>query len=159
MLLKYCRGLKKKFKKVKRSISCSSRMAEDAGAQRGRKSQGWAVNAPLPRQQPEPCDSRVTLGGRMLVASRDRVATVHLCPPPGSEGDGCRGPPGRVCVSRRRGGAGSARDSSSRPQLLPSPELGTAGGANNCCRNTRVSSEERPRSVSSRGCEQRGGER
>lgn len=65
----------------------------------------------------------------MLVASRDRVATVDLCPSPGSEGDGCRGPPGGVCVPRRR--AAPAPPGTAAPDLgcSPGPESGTAGGA------------------------------
>lgn len=60
------------------------------------------------------------------MACRDRVAVVHSCPSPGSEGDGRRRPPGGVCVPRRRAAPGTAA-----PDLSCSrrPEPGTAGGA------------------------------
>uniref|UniRef100_A0A8C9NI86 XK-related protein n=1 Tax=Serinus canaria TaxID=9135 RepID=A0A8C9NI86_SERCA len=52
----------------------------------------------------------------------------HLCPQPGSEGDGRLGPPGGVCVPRRR--AAPAPPGTAAPDLScsPRPELGTAGG-------------------------------
>lgn len=85
----------------------------------------------------------------MLVASRDLVATVHLCP---------RATRGSLC-SAVESGTGSARDGCSRSRLLLPPRAGNCRRSQLCYRNTRVSSEERPRSMSSRGCEERGGER
>lgn len=89
----------------------------------------------------------------MLVASRDLVATVHLCPRRAP-----RAPRGSLC-SAAESGAGSTRDGCSRSRLLLQPRAGNCRWSQLWYRNTRVSSEERPRSVSSRGCEERGGER
>lgn len=48
------------------------------------------------------------------MAFRDQVDTLHLRPPPGSEG-GCRGPPRRVWGPRRGAAAGSPRDGLLQP--------------------------------------------
>lgn len=127
MLIKQSKGEKKKKGESKRSISCSSRTfwrCRRAERAEGPRVGGKRPSPPAPRALrpaaglPGPGNSRVTPGGRRLVALRDRGATLHLCPPPGSEGGGCRGAARGVWAPRRGAAAGSARDGSPRPRPL-----------------------------------------
>lgn len=120
MLIKYLSRKRKKEKveEVNQLLIPNVRRSRAAGV-RGLRVGGQGLPRPCPAAgHRSPRQLRMNPGGSRLVASRDRVATVHLHPPPSSEGGGHRRAARELWVPRRGAATGCPRDGSPRPRPL-----------------------------------------
>lgn len=120
-------------------------MRED---RRGRRAKGGGGRcAPIPPAARALIPVWFPPRGRMLVASRDRVPPFTRVP---------RRAPGAAAAPGRRGDSELHGESGAEPApahpSVPPPRAGSCRRSHQLChRDTRASSEERPRSASSRG--------